>query len=649
MNADTTDPYVALAQELGRLGRRLDGMSVELMELRAGAGPAASGPAPGRGAVAWSRSGDARPGGEVASGQAPDPAVGAPQPPVPGEFPGQVPVPGGHPYPGPYPEPAPWWSPRAAGPSGGGWGGPAGSYAGAAGAAAQQRPRRNPLAGLSGARLLAWTGGAVTLLGVVLLLVLAASRGWFSPAARVTAGAVLGVALVGVGLWLHRKESARTGALALAATGVATLYLVMAAATALYGFLPAGAALPLALVVAAGGLGLADRWRSELLGAGVVAGAAVLAPVLVGGWLLVALVLALQVAALPVVLRQRWSVLVLVAAAGPVLFGAGVGATVGPTDRAATIAVVLVVLAVGIGTALPAARVLPVRPVAVLVAATPLPTMVAGAAVGGWGGAAVTATAAVALGAFAATRQAGRVLRVVAVAAGSVALLQATLVALDGSAATAVVLGEAVVATVVATLLRSRVPLVVGAVFGLLATVAAITRDAPLDALVRFAAGSYGGSAALFTAAGISALVLVFAVALLVAGGRLGVIGADAVSARLWVPVGLVGLYGATSLVVTAALLVSDDRAGFTTGHALVTVSWTVAALVLLARGISRPALRIAGMVLVGAAVAKLVLFDLVALDGLARVAAFLGAGLVLLAAGTHYARLVSVANTDAD
>jgi hypothetical protein len=40
---------------------------------------------------------------------------------------------------------------------------------------------------------------------------------------------------------------------------------------------------------------------------------------------------------------------------------------------------------------------------------------------------------------------------------------------------------------------------------------------------------------------------------------------------------------------------------------------------------------------------AKLILFDLVALDGLARVAAFLGAGL-LLAAGTRHARLVAEA-----
>jgi uncharacterized membrane protein len=140
----------------------------------------------------------------------------------------------------------------------------------------------------------------------------------------------------------------------------------------------------------------------------------------------------------------------------------------------------------------------------------------------------------------------------------------------------------------------------------------------------------------------VSALVLVFAVAALVAGVRVRLVGPDGASAPLWVPAGVVGLYGATSLVVTLALLVSDDRGGFTAGHALVTVSWTVLALVLLATGIRRPALRLAGMVLVGGAVAKLVLFDLVALDGLARVAAFLGAGLVLLAAGSRYARLVA-------
>ena len=77
------------------------------------------------------------------------------------------------------------------------------------------------------------------------------------------------------------------------------------------------------------------------------------------------------------------------------------------------------------------------------------------------------------------------------------------------------------------------------------------------------------------------------------------------------------GSTAAAGLVIALALLVAPSRAGFVAGHAVVTVSWVVVALVLLARGVRRPALRVAGLVLVAAAVAKLVLFDLVALDGL--------------------------------
>jgi uncharacterized membrane protein len=49
--------------------------------------------------------------------------------------------------------------------------------------------------------------------------------------------------------------------------------------------------------------------------------------------------------------------------------------------------------------------------------------------------------------------------------------------------------------------------------------------------------------------------------------------------------------------------------------------------------------LRVGGLLLAGAAVAKLGLFDLSTLDGLARVAVALGAGLALLVVGARYAR----------
>jgi len=86
-----------------------------------------------------------------------------------------------------------------------------------------------------------------------------------------------------------------------------------------------------------------------------------------------------------------------------------------------------------------------------------------------------------------------------------------------------------------------------------------------------------------------SALVLAAAVATLVASARIGLLGADARAARLWVPVGLVGLYAAAGLVIAVALMIMPARSGFVAGHAAVTVSWTTIALVLLARGRSNP------------------------------------------------------------
>jgi uncharacterized membrane protein len=603
-----TDPYVALAAELNMMGRRLDALGAELVRLRVADRERAPGIEGFPGAPIWST----------------PPPAGA-----------RAPVAQG--WPGPWGTGRPAQTPADLG------GGPRASWG------AEPTPRKRSQ--LSGARVLAWTGGGVTLLGVVLLLALAASRGWFSPEGRVTSGAVLGVALIGIALRLHRSEDARVGALAMAGTGFATLYLAVAAATSLYGFLAPTPALLLALVVAAGGLGLADRWRAQLLGGGVVIGAVALAPVLVWGWLLVALVLALQVAALPVVLRRRWPVLALVAAAGPAVYGAAVGGLADAAERVPTVAVAIGSLVAGLATALPATRVLPARPVGALVAVAPVPVLVTSAAWGGWNGAVVAAVAVVALAAFAAVPGTIRTIRVVAVAAAAVALFQATLVAFDGSTATVLLLGQAIVATALAAQLRARLPLAVGTAYGAVAVLIALGRDAPLEGLVHYPSYAYAGPGAgpLIAGAAVSALVLVFAVALLVAGVRVGLVRSDPVSARLWVPAGVVGLYGATSLVVTLALLGSDDRTGFTAGHALVTVSWTVVALVLLARGICRPALRIAGMVLVAAAVAKLVLFDLVALDGLARVGAFLGAGLVLLAAGTRYARLVAEAEVRVD
>ncbi len=632
-----------IAVELARLSRRLDELGYELWGLRGAAEPAgvgAAGPvgAPGRAATQPPDAPAAAPHPGVPG---PESRPGSAAPPHPGRqaaalgegTPGTSPPPSGPPSAGDEPLPYP----------------------------APPRPAR-PGSALSGARLLAWTGAGVTLLGVVLLLVLAAARGWFAPPVRVTGGAVFGLALVGVAVWLHRRPTARVGALAVAGTGIATLYLVVAAATALHDYLSVPVGLLVALVVAAGGLGLADRWRSALLGSATVVGAAVLAPVVAErpSPLLVALVLVLQAAATVVALRRSWPVLVGVAAAWPVLYGTLVAGLATRSDRAGTIAASLTVLVFGlVGAAWSRRRATthPSRADAALprglriglVVAAPFPALAFAVSAGGWIGAALAFVVAVLLLATAALPGRDHPLRVVALAAGAVALFVGATVALDGSTETAVVLGQGVALLAVAAALRSRAVLAVGGSSAAVGVLMAVGRQIPLPALASFPSapfvlGTTPDRSALLAAVATSVLVLAAAVTALVASARVGLLGAGAGAVGLWVPVGLVGLYGAAGLVIAVALLVSTTRAGFVAGHATVTVFWTAVALVLLARGIRGPALRVAGFVLVAAAVVKLVFFDLVALDGLARVAAFLGAGLLLLAAGTRYARLVAEA-----
>lgn len=519
--------------------------------------------------------------------------------------------------------------------------------------------------GLFSSRVLAWVGGTITLIGVVMFLVLAASRGWFGIPARLIAGAVLGVALVGIGRWLHARPGGEVGALALVGTGVAALYLDVGTATAKYHYLPGPVGLAFGLLVVGTGLALADRWRSAQLAAGVLIGAGFFLPAVTDGSLplLVGLVLVAQAATAPVVRRRGWPACAVIAAGWPLLYGSVtawqtrvpdlVNATGGRVGG--TIAVIAVFV-IGVTAALVCAPGLSGRVLAWLVVSSPLPALQLAGVHGGRPGvllAGLIGAALLAVGLAPLPSRVGelpRPSRVAAAAAGAVALFQATVLWFDGAALTSVLLGQALVLTILAWLLGRRGPLLGAAGYGLVGLVLAVTRDAPLSALTRFPAWPYlnGGAAdrpALVTGLAVSALALLVAVGIGLATARIGLR-----RLWLWVPIGLVALYGAAGIVVTAGLLIAPVPLGFVTAHAVVTVSWTVVALVLLARGLSdrwgdsttQAALRVAGLVLVAAAVAKLLLFDLVALDGLARVAAFVGAGLVLLTAGARYARAVA-------
>jgi len=118
---------------------------------------------------------------------------------------------------------------------------------------------------LFGARSLAWTGGVVTLLGVVFLFVLAAERGWIGPEARVAIGTFASGLALGAGVWLRRRFGETYASVSAAGAGIAGLYATLLAATALYDLLPSSAAIVPAALIAALGAAIALAWNSETI------------------------------------------------------------------------------------------------------------------------------------------------------------------------------------------------------------------------------------------------------------------------------------------------------------------------------------------------------------------------------------------------
>jgi hypothetical protein len=493
---------------------------------------------------------------------------------------------------------------------------------------------------LVGSRSLAWLGGAVTVLGVVLLLILAVQEGLLGPGPRLLAGIGLAGVLLAAGAVAHRKPAGQAGAFALCATGFATLYADAVAATSLYGFLPDAAGLVGALVVAATGLLLADRWGSEALAVFVVLAAAAGAPIITGlNPLLSAFLLVLAVAATPVRLRRNWRYLAVAAAAPPLvttfaLTGVGFASPGGQVTGAVVVALVTVVgtLALAIATVLRN----PADPVAVgLLAAAPVPVIAAAGLL----------SAPVAAGALAAVAVPLVVLWAIHLAHGAfpsafagtagiaaaVVVGQATVTATvgHGAALPIALLCQSILLALVARVRAGRGSLVVASVYGLAGVVLAVIGPVPPAALLLVGQAGVLGVPALV----VSAAIVLAAVSIGWSAPRQPVRN---------VTLGLAALYGYAGTVLSAALLVWPGATGFRIGQVVITVSLAAGALVLLARGARSVPARIAGLAMVGAAVLKLGAFDLETLDGIVRVSACLGAGVVLLVAGVRYARVGS-------
>ena len=164
---------------------------------------------------------------------------------------------------------------------------------------------------LFAARTLAWAGGVATALGIVLLFVLAASRGWITPTMRVGIGTAVSLALLGAAIDLDRRSWRSDAILAAAGAAIGGLYASLWAATSLYHLVASGAAAPLAGLIAALAVATALRIRQEPLAvfgvsAAMLAPAAVSEDVTTGGVLFGAIMLA---AALVLLVRTGWRLL----------------------------------------------------------------------------------------------------------------------------------------------------------------------------------------------------------------------------------------------------------------------------------------------------------------------------------------------------
>lgn len=506
--------------------------------------------------------------------------------------------------------------------------------------AAAETPSAQTESGWIG-KLLAVAGVAVTLIGVVLLLVLAAQAGLLRPEIRVAGGITLAIALVAVSARLRAWPGGRIGAIALAATGIATGYLDVIAVVTIYQWVPAPAGLVLAAVVGGGGLALARRWDSEQLALLVLVPLIGLAPALTRGvdLLLVSFMLALSAAALPVQLGKDWLWMHVARVAAPTLPLLLALMAVSPHDNAWLIGgacAVAALLAIASGLVLLPATSNPAA-LALITTAGTLPVLASAIAVDRMLAAIMAAALATAMLALALIGNHPRIVVQTWSAWSAISALIAVTVAFAGYIEAPVLLALGVVVAVAGR--RDAVARWCAAGFGVIGTVLFYSY-VPLRVLVRATAIPTS-----IAASTLAASLLVISFAVVMTRTCVGAKRNTDVNGLLIAAASAVVVYAVTAFTVTAGVLVGGTDGGFLAGHMAATICWIAGAagLFVYALRLHEPDRRTepitAGLALTGAATAKLFLFDLATLDGIFRVAAFIIVGLVLLGMGAGYAR----------
>lgn len=491
------------------------------------------------------------------------------------------------------------------------------------------------------AALLAAAGIAVTLIGIVLLLAMAAREGLLTPPVRVVGGVFLASGLAGAALWVRPRPGGRIGSLALLTTAVTAAFFVVVAVTRIYEWLPLTAGLVLALAVAAAAGLQAIRWDEQWLYIAVTTGVAALAPALSGGLTetLVGFLAVIQLAGVVPEIAKGWDETAIVRTAPVVLVASAwvLGTTasaMASVFAAASIAAIGLLRGVQAGLTRRAAL---YAPLALGGSWVPLFAFAASSSQRTQAVISVIMTL-VALGAFHALRTTGSTVRVATLVLAGVSGVMFLVSTARGDWRAVPFLATA--AVLVAVHLRYRNRLIGwGAVVAVALGVGAQTTITPLVDL--FYRGRVADMPSETLVAALMLLVFAALAVLAVRGKGMpasyvqSVLGAAGVAAILGTSMAGLALFGRTTT-------------GFFIVHLAITVFALALAAAVLTAGLSRPRhLTVSmngGLGLVMCALVKLFVFDLQYMGSMTKALTFVAAGLVLLAAGTRYSRVYAEA-----
>ena len=533
----------------------------------------------------------------------------------------------------------------------------------AAGAAIKRSRGDLTLSDFLGLRGLAWAGGIITLLGIAFFYVLANERGWVGPGSRVLLGTGISAGLLALGWWLRQLRGQPEAALAAAGTGIAGLYVTLYAATKLYGYIPTAGGMPLALAIAGLAVVIALAWSAESLALLGLTGAALAPPLAQAGITPVGVGFAAIVAAAAMVLftARDWKAVAAAVSATTVpqlawLVSAQSGAAPAfgwnPHYQTVVLAAAFWAVYVGAGFARYVRRGSLDQLTATLFGSTATSAILAAAVLfdGRQRGWAMLGVAGIYGGLAWVPRLIGRPSRDLSSLFGATALtaaLVATTELLGGGTRAVAVAGEAgLMAWLSARLHEQRYQLASLAYLcvGLMLT---MIQAPPINLVVfppiRIVDVHGNLDTALMLQSMASVIAFAGAVALFAVFSRPM---AD-MSARTWrrtvggTALGA-ALYAAATVILEGFMWLHFTARSFQNGHTAVSLVVALVGVAALLMGLRRHStdLRTTGLILLGAAVAKLFLFDLEVLNLMARAMAFILVGLLLLAGGIVYQRL---------